>query len=68
MSKASCDLAGRSLCTASRPDGAKLGARALNPLILGPLFRLVVDRCSDLAFSRSQTFVVCGRFALSGCH
>jgi hypothetical protein len=38
------------------------------PLILGPLFRLVADRCDDLALSRSRTLVVCGRLALSVRH
>lgn len=31
-------------------------------------WRLVVDRCDDLEFSRSRTLDVCGRFVLSGCH
>jgi hypothetical protein len=56
-------------------DGAEGGGIAVeagnltpNPLILGPLFRLVADRCDDLEFPRSRTFDVCGRFVLSRCH
>jgi hypothetical protein len=40
------------------------GAVTPKPLILGPLFRLVSDRCGDLEFSRSRTLDVCGRLAL----
>jgi hypothetical protein len=39
-----------------------------NPLILGPLFRLVADRCGDLGFPRSRMLDVCGRLVLFRRH
>ena len=46
-------------------DGAPLGARTPNLLILGPLFRLVADRCDDLRFRRSRSLDDCGHLVLS---
>jgi hypothetical protein len=49
-------------------DSAPPGTRTPNPLILGPLFRLVADRCDDLGFSRSRPLDVCGRLVLFRRH
>lgn len=35
-----------------------------NPLIMGPLFRLIADRCDDLAFCRCSPLDVCGCLVL----
>ena len=48
--------------------GAPPGTRTPNPLIPGPLFRLVADRCDDLELPGSRMLDVCGRLVLSGCH
>ena len=57
-------LSGRSWGTDYQADGAPPGTRTPNPLILGPLFRLVADRRDDLEFSRLRTLDVCGRLVL----
>jgi hypothetical protein len=44
------------------------GAVTPNPLILGPLFRLVADRCDDLGFPRSRMLDVYGRLMLFRRH
>ena len=38
--------------------------RIQNPLILGPLFWLVADRCDDLRFRRSRSLDGCGHLVL----
>jgi hypothetical protein len=40
------------------------GTPTPNPLILGRLFRLVMDRCDDLGFPWLRTRDICGRLAL----
>jgi hypothetical protein len=42
------------------------GTPTPEPVILGPLFRLIVDRCDDLGFPDHRTFDVCGRLVLPG--
>jgi hypothetical protein len=48
--------------------GAPPGTRTPNPLILGPLLRLVADGCDDLAISRYRPLNICGRLVLFRCH
>jgi hypothetical protein len=58
-------LAGRRM---GGTTGGLLWARTQNPRILGPLYRLVADRCDDLELPGSRMLDVCGRCVLSGCH
>jgi lysophospholipase L1-like esterase len=48
-----------------RPAGA---FSTPEPRILGPLYRLVADRCDDLELPGSRMVDVCGRLVLSRCH